>query len=93
MKFQWDAGNKPKIAAHNLTPEEVEEAMDNDALYQHLQWAEDEERELYYGEANSGRILTVVVTWRGQYVRVCTAYPLDASQKQDYIQQRTERSI
>jgi uncharacterized DUF497 family protein len=67
------------------------EAMHNDPLFQHEQQADDEERELYYGETRGGRMLAIAITWRGQQLRIVTAYNLDASQIRDYLQQRLEQ--
>jgi hypothetical protein len=43
---------------------------------------------VYYGETNAGRLLAVIVTERGEQLRVVTAYDLDAGQKRDYIRRR-----
>jgi uncharacterized DUF497 family protein len=43
-----------------------------------------------YGETNAGRLLAVVVTERGDYVRVVTAYGLDAGQRRDYNTRRVQ---
>jgi len=61
------------------------EAMTNDPLLQYPQDAEGEQREPYYGETTSGRMLAVAVTWRGDRIRVITAYNLDPSQVEDYF--------
>jgi uncharacterized DUF497 family protein len=44
----------------------------------------------YYGETNAGRFLAVIVTERGEKIRVVTAYGLDAGQRRDYIERRTQ---
>jgi len=90
--FEWDAFNTPKLLRHGITPQEAMEAMTNDPLLQYPQDAEGEQRELYYGETNAGRMLAVAVTWRGGRIRVITAYNLDASQVEDYLRQRLDWS-
>ena len=37
-----------------------------------------------------GRLLAVIVTERRDYLRVITAYGLDAGQRRDYLQRRTQ---
>jgi hypothetical protein len=45
---------------------------------------------VYYGETSAGRLLAVIVTDRRDTLRVVTAYPLDASQKRDYLRKRVQ---
>ena len=45
---------------------------------------------MYYGQTNAGRFLAVIVTERGDRIRVVTAYDLDAGQRRDYIGRRTQ---
>jgi len=47
-------------------------------------------RYIYYGETGGARLLAVVVTERGERLRVVTAYDLDASQRRDYWARRLE---
>ena len=47
-----------------------------------------ESRFVYYGETSRGRLLAVVITERGETIRVITAYDLDAGQKQDFLARR-----
>ena len=88
--FEWDVFNTPKVLRHRITPEEAMEAMTNSPLLQYTQDAEGEQRELYYGETHAGRTLAVAVTWRGDRIRVITAYDLDASQVKDCLRERLE---
>ncbi len=39
----------------------------------------------YTSETTAGRLLAVVITERGERIRVITAYELDAGQKRDYL--------
>jgi uncharacterized DUF497 family protein len=87
-RFDRDANNIHKVERHRITPEEAEEVLDNDPLYQYPQQAEDEERYLVYGETHAGRMLAVAFTLRGERIRVITAYDLDADQKRRYLQER-----
>ena len=86
--FEWDRFNRRKVRAHGIEPEEAEQVMLNDALEVYDQYAEDEGRFLYYGETDRERLIAVVVTDRDEMIRVVTAYPLDASQKREYMGRR-----
>ena len=44
----------------------------------------------YYSETNAGRLLAVIVTERGERIRVVTAYDLDAGQRRDYLNRRAQ---
>ncbi len=41
-------------------------------------------------KTTAGRLLAVIVTERRDYLRVITAYGLDAGQRRDYLQRRTQ---
>ncbi len=63
--FEWDRNNLRKILAHRIRREEAEEALTNEPIpiYQHDVAGED--RFVYYGETDGGRLLAVVFTERG----------------------------
>jgi uncharacterized DUF497 family protein len=86
--FDWDRGNLRKIRAHRIRVEETEEALLNDPIPIYDQVVEGELRFVYYGETNLRRFLAIVVTERGDKIRVVTAYDLDAGQKRDYLDRR-----
>ncbi len=86
--FEWDRNNLRKIRAHGIRQEEAEQALLNDPIAIYEQEVEAEIRFIYYGETDSGRLLALIVTERAGRVRVVTAYDLDASQKQEYLQKR-----
>jgi hypothetical protein len=88
--FDWDRNNLGKIRAHRIVREEAEQALSNDPIPIYEQDVEDERRFVYYGETNAGRLLAVIVTERGERIRVVTAYDLDAGQKRDYFKRRAE---
>ncbi|MCX5771334.1 MAG: BrnT family toxin [Candidatus Hydrogenedentes bacterium] len=88
--FEWDWNNLRKIRAHRIEREEAEEALLNDPIPVYEQDVQGEPRVVYYGETNAGRLLAVIVTERGNSIRVVTAYDLDAGQKRDYLQRRTK---
>ncbi|MBI5085387.1 MAG: BrnT family toxin [Acidobacteria bacterium] len=88
--FDWDRNNLRKIRAHKIGQEEVEQTLRNDPLAVYEQEVGGEIRFVYYGETDSGRLLAVVVTERGELIRVVTAYDLDAGQKREYLERRAE---
>lgn len=88
--FEWDWNNLRKIRAHRIEREEAEEALLNDPIPVYEQDVQGEPRFVYYGETSAGRLLAVIVTERGNSIRVVTAYDLDAGQKRDYLQRRTK---
>lgn len=88
--FEWDANNRRKIRAHRIRAEEVEEALSNDPIPIYEQDVEGELRYVYYGEADSGRLLAVVLVEHEEKIRVVTAYDLDAGQMKDYFARRLQ---
>jgi len=73
--FDWDEANIQHLAAHGVTPMEAEEVLQNEPLELDVQIRAGEERFTQLGETEAGRILFVIVTWRGNLIRVVTAYP------------------
>jgi hypothetical protein len=45
---------------------------------------------VYYGETKEKRLIAVVVTERGDKIRVVTAYDLETGQRRDYLKRRAE---
>ncbi len=86
--FDWDRSNLRKIRAHRISREEAEQALSNDAIPIHEQNFEGERRFVYYGKTDRRRLLALIVTERGDNIRVITAYDLDAGQKRDYFARR-----
>lgn len=86
--FEWDENNLRKIRAHRISSEEVEHALSNAPILVYEQDVQGELRYVYYCETDSGRLLAVVLTERGEQIRVVTAYALDAGQKRDYLARR-----
>jgi uncharacterized DUF497 family protein len=73
--FDWDEDNLRHVAEHDVEPFGAEEAMANDPLDLEVQYLNGEERLLQIGETNDLRILVIVTTWRGNRIRVVTAFP------------------
>ena len=86
--FDWDPNNLRKIRAHRIKREEVEQTLLNDPIPIHEQEVGGELRFVYYGGTGGGRLLAIIVTERGDSIRVVTAHDLDAGQKRDYLRRR-----
>jgi uncharacterized protein len=87
VEFDWDDANIRHIAEHDVTPEEAEEVLLGDALDLEFQAEEgNETRWVYLGETNIGRILQVVITLRGDKIRVVTAYDASKHEKRLYLE-------
>ncbi len=84
--FDWDDANIEHIAEHGVVPEEAEEMLLRDPLdYDFDPDDKGEPRWTYLGETESGRILAVVITMRGDRARVITAYDADRQDKLLYL--------
>jgi uncharacterized DUF497 family protein len=84
--FDGDRHNIAHIARHDVTPEEAEQVLLNNQSELGFQAEESgEERIPFIGETITGRILRVVVTVRGERLRVVTAFESRKRNKQDYL--------
>jgi uncharacterized DUF497 family protein len=88
--FDWDDANILHLAEHDVTPEEAEEVILRDPLDIGFEVVDGEERSSHVGETSEGRILWVVITFRGKRMRVVTAFEPDKQWKIFYLEQRTE---
>ena len=75
--FEWDRNNLGKIRAHGIKREEAQQTLANDPIP-------------IYEQDVEGRLLAVILTERGDKLRVVTAYDLDAGQKRDYYGRRMQ---
>jgi uncharacterized protein len=76
------------VAEHDVEPFEAEEVVTNDPLDLEEQFRNGEERLMQVGETNALRILVVVTTWRGDLIRVVTAFPATPQLRDFYVAQR-----
>ena len=88
LVFEWDAANTVHIARHRITPEETEQVVSGAAVPLESEERGGEERHTELGETAEGRLLIVVWTWRGQRIRIITAFP--ANQKWRALWQRVK---
>lgn len=87
-QFDWDGHNRAHIAEHGVRPEEAEQVIANDPLDIQIPSDSQEQRTVSLGETDAGRILVVVTTWRGDRIRVVTAYPAARRLRQFYMHER-----
>ena len=90
--FDWDEANVLHIAKHSVTPKEAEEVLGSDPLDVAEQEHEDEIRLMQVGITKRMRILIVVTTWRGDLLRVVTAYDAPPKMREVYFEDRRERN-
>ena len=72
--FDWDSANILHMAEHDVSPEEAEEVILGDPLEMDFgRSAEGEDRWTYIVETKQGQVFQVVITLRGDRIRVITA--------------------
>jgi uncharacterized DUF497 family protein len=86
--FDWDDANILHLAEHDVTPEEAEDVLLGDPFDIGLDVVDGEERSSHVGETSDGRILLVVMTFRGNRMRVVTAFEPDKQWKIFYLEQK-----
>ncbi len=85
MGFLWDDGNRSKLDAHNLDPEEVEEAMlDPNRMSSEAQNTPTERRYALIGATATDKVLRVIYTYRDGDIRVITAFPPSEKERRRY---------
>jgi uncharacterized DUF497 family protein len=94
MAYWWDAANLRKVAAHEVTPEEAEEVLEDPLAVPVLAYAaaDGTPREAVVGMTDAGRL--VVVVWETRpdvadpdaepWTVVVTAYVPTAYQRRQY---------
>jgi uncharacterized protein len=84
-RYEWDAGNEPKVARHGLTRTECEAALEDPRrVVSDAYEVDGEVRLAIVGATPAGRIVRVVFTVRGGRFRVVTAYQASPSQRRQY---------
>jgi uncharacterized DUF497 family protein len=86
--FDWDAGNIAHIARHGVTPLEAEQALSTFPIDLLRQYDEGEDRFVQIGVTAALRVLVVITTWRGDLIRVISAYEAPVSLRRRYWEER-----
>jgi len=83
--FEWDRHNIGHIAEHSVSSSEAEQVILNDPLeFEFDAESGGEDRWTYLGETDRGRLLMVVITMRGQKIRVVTSFEPERRDKLTY---------
>ena len=89
--FDWDSANIAHIAEHEVSPEEAEEVILGDPLEMGFERSDEgENRWTYIGETKQARVFQVVITLRGERIRVVTAYEPTRRDKLLYLATKAE---
>jgi uncharacterized DUF497 family protein len=76
MDVEWDPGNLSEIERHSVQTQEAESAItDPSSEASDVYERNGEPRTRVIGRSGEGRILVVIYTFRGESVRIVTAYP------------------
>jgi uncharacterized DUF497 family protein len=84
--FEWDNENTKHLAAHNVTPAEFEQLLNNDPVDLDYEMRGHEERYRSVGVTNRGRLLSAVWTIRNGKVRAITAFPAGVSDRKAFLE-------
>ena len=88
--FDWDDANVDHIARHRVTPEEVEEALDDpNRIDVEAPNVAGERRRAVVGRTGEGRLLFVAFTRVAGWIRAITAYDPDPGDQRRYRRQST----
>jgi uncharacterized DUF497 family protein len=85
--FDWDDANSHKIwEKHQVAPMECEQVFFNQPLVAGHDSAHSQSEERFYalGQTDAGRYLFVVVTVRGELLRVVPARPMSRRERKVY---------
>ncbi len=86
--FDWDDANILHIAEHDVMPEEAEEVILGEPVELGFEVVDCEDRWPYISETSQGRVLRVVMTLRGERVRVVTAFEPPNASKAIYLRRK-----
>lgn len=84
--FDWDDGNIRHMAAHDVTPAEFEQVLNNDPVELDYELIDNENRYRAVGLTSGGRLLSVVFTVRNGRVRGVTAFQASVSDKKAFLE-------
>jgi uncharacterized DUF497 family protein len=88
VKFDWDEANTAHVAAHAVTPAEVEEVYLNDPMDLDFRVVGGEKRYTILGHTNRLRILVVALTVRDGAIRPVSAFDASRRMAKDYMTSR-----
>ena len=86
IEFDWDEGNITHLAAHQVTPAEFEQVLNNGPLDLDYELIDNEERYRAVGLTSGGRLLSVVFMVRNGRIRGVTAFPASTLDKKALLE-------
>lgn len=86
IEFDWDDDNKKHLDAHNVTPAEFEQLLNDDPVDLNFGLIDNEERYRSVGVTNAGRLLLAAWTIRKGEVRAITAFPASVSDRKAFLE-------
>jgi hypothetical protein len=90
--FDWDDANIRHIAEHDVNPEEAEEVVLGHPLEIGFEKsAYGENRWSYVGETSLGWVLQVIITMRGEKIRIVTAFEPTKRDELTYLEYKAEQ--
>ena len=89
LGFDWDDANSSHLALHDITPDEAEQVMHSEPYELEIEdHPEDILRIRYIGETRAGRVLIVLITWRGDLIRVISGSDAPRNSKASYLKRK-----
>ena len=89
LGFDWDDANSSHLALHDITPDEAEQVMHSEPYEPEIEdHPEDILRIRYIGETRAGRVLIVLITWRGDLIRVISGWDAPRNSKASYLKRK-----
>ncbi len=85
--FDWDVHNVGHVAAHDVMPQEIEEAVRTRHVIIPAAPKGGEKRWKLFGRTAAGRYLVVVFTIRRKRFRTVTAYTMNQAERKIYAPQ------
>jgi uncharacterized protein len=83
--FDWDVGNSTKnFKKHGVTNEECEQVFSNTPFYNFddVKHSAVEQREIIFGQTDSGKQLFIAFTMRNNHIRVISARALNKDERE-----------
>ncbi len=87
--FDWDEANLGRIARHGVSREEAEQVILNDPVDGWRQIQDGEERFMQIGVTDAMKVLVVIITWRGDLIRVVSAFPASPGLRSYFAAERS----
>jgi uncharacterized DUF497 family protein len=89
FEFDWDDANRDHLGLHGISPVEAEQVVCSDPIELGIEdHPADIVRTRYIGETRAGRILIILITWRGDLIRVISGWDPPKSSKTLYLNRK-----